>query len=154
MRVRREGQGEGLPVSAFVIRISFVIGHWSFVIGYQLRTFYPSQRMHILDELQWRGLLADCTDPQALANARAELADAPASRVLFEADPYDAARGAHALAVLTEWDAYRALDYRTMFESMEKPAFLFDGRNILDHKALYAVGFNVFPIGKPALKHF
>jgi len=94
------------------------------------------------------------SDPKALANARAELADAPARRVLFEADPYDAARGAHALAVLTEWDVYRALDYRTMFESMEKPAFLFDGRNILDHKALYAVGFNVFPIGKPALKHF
>jgi UDPglucose 6-dehydrogenase len=94
------------------------------------------------------------SDPKALANARAELADAPARRVLFEADPYDAARGAHALAVLTEWDAYRALDYRRMFESMEKPAFLFDGRNILDHKALYAVGFNVFPIGKPALKHF
>ena len=37
---------------------------------------------------------------------------------------------------------------------MEKPAFIFDGRNLLDHRALYALGFNVFPIGKPALKHF
>ena len=94
------------------------------------------------------------SDPKALGNARAELADAPAGRVLFEADPYAAARGAHALAVLTEWDTYRTLDYRTMFETMEKPAFLFDGRNILDHEALHAIGFNVFPIGKPALKHF
>jgi len=94
------------------------------------------------------------SDPKALGNARAELADAPAGRVVFEADPYAAARGAHALAVLTEWDAYRSLDYRAMFESMEKPAFLFDGRNILDHQALHAIGFNVFAIGKPALKHF
>jgi len=94
------------------------------------------------------------SDPKALANARVELADAPAGRVVFEEDPYAAARGAHAVAVLTEWDAYRSLDYRTMFESMEKPAFLFDGRNILDHQVLHAIGFNVFPIGKPALKHF
>jgi UDPglucose 6-dehydrogenase len=94
------------------------------------------------------------TDPRALANARADLADAPAGRVLFEEDPYLAVRGAHALAVLTEWDSYRSLDYRAMFDSMEKPAFIFDGRNILDHQALYAIGFNVFPVGKPSRKHF
>jgi len=94
------------------------------------------------------------TDPRALANARADLADVPAGSVLFEEDPYLAVRGAHALAVLTEWDLYRSLDYRAMFDSMEKPAFIFDGRNILDHQALYAIGFNVFPVGKPARKHF
>jgi UDPglucose 6-dehydrogenase len=94
------------------------------------------------------------SDPQAIANARRDLADAPAGRVLFEEDPYAAARGAHAIAVLTEWDAYRSLDYRRMFDSMEKPAFLFDGRNLLDHEALHAIGFNVFPVGKPPLKHF
>jgi UDPglucose 6-dehydrogenase len=37
---------------------------------------------------------------------------------------------------------------------MEKPAFIFDGRNILDHQELYEIGFNVFPLGTPALKHF
>jgi UDPglucose 6-dehydrogenase len=37
---------------------------------------------------------------------------------------------------------------------MEKPAFIFDGRNILDHEALFKLGFNVFPIGKGELKHF
>ena len=36
---------------------------------------------------------------------------------------------------------------------MEKPAFVFDGRNLLDHRALHDIGFNVFPIGRPALKH-
>jgi UDPglucose 6-dehydrogenase len=94
------------------------------------------------------------SDPRALANARVELGDAPAGRVIFEEDPYAAARGAHSVAVLTEWDAYRSLDYRKMFDSMEKPAFIFDGRNILDHETLHAIGFNVFPLGKPPLKHF
>ena len=56
--------------------------------------------------------------------------------------------------MLTEWDVYRTLDYRRIFESMVKPAFIFDGRNILDHRALYDIGFNVFPIGKKPLKHF
>lgn len=94
------------------------------------------------------------TDPKALANARKDLADAPAGRVVFEEDPYAAAKGTHAVAVVTEWDAYRTLDYQRIYDSMEKPAFLFDGRNILDHRALHAIGFNVFPIGKPSLKHF
>ena len=93
------------------------------------------------------------TDPKALANAGRDLADAPAGEVVFEEDPYAAARGAHAIAVLTEWDAYRSLDYGRIFDSMEKPAFVFDGRNLLDHQALYAIGFNVFPVGKPPLRH-
>ena len=93
------------------------------------------------------------SDPKALANARLDLAGTPAGRLLFVESPYEAARGAHALAILTEWDDYRTLDYRSIFDSMEKPAFVFDGRNILDHKALHAIGFNVFPIGKPALTH-
>ena len=42
------------------------------------------------------------------------------------ADPYEAARGAHAIAVVTEWDLYRDLDYARIFESMEKPAFLIE----------------------------
>ena len=93
------------------------------------------------------------TDPQALANAQNELADM-GDRVRFESDPYTAAEGAHALAILTEWDVYRQLDYARIFASMEQPAFLFDGRNILDHQRLFELGFNVFPIGKSALKHF
>ena len=92
------------------------------------------------------------TDPKALASARADLAGVDGA-VQFEEDPYAAAAGAHAIAVLTEWDVYRTLDYRRIFDAMVKPAFLFDGRNILDHEALYAIGFNVFPIGKRPLKH-
>jgi len=93
------------------------------------------------------------TDPKALENAKKDL-KVFEKLVTFEADPYKAARGAHAVAVLTEWDVYRTLDYKRIFKSMVQPAFIFDGRNILDHKKLFEMGFNVFAIGKAPLKHF
>jgi UDPglucose 6-dehydrogenase len=93
------------------------------------------------------------TDPKALPNARVDLADV-ADQIVFEEDPYAAAAGAHAIAVITEWKRYAALDYARIYEAMEKPAFVFDGRNILDHQALYDLGFNVFAIGRKPLKHF
>lgn len=92
------------------------------------------------------------TDPKALDQAREDLADL-AARVRFEPDPYRAAQGAHAVALLTEWREYRQLDYRKIFAGMVQPAFLFDGRNHLDHKALFDIGFNVYSIGKAPLKH-
>lgn len=105
-----------------------------------------------------QGLLAEqaevvITDPKALENARKDLCSFKKG-VSFEPDPYKAARGAHAIAVLTEWDLYRDLDYRRIFKSMVQPAFLFDGRNILDHQSLYETGFSVFAVGKSPLKHF
>lgn len=94
------------------------------------------------------------SDPQALDNAEADLKGLASGSVQFTADPYAAAKGAHALAILTEWDEYKKLDYKRIFKTMEKPAFIFDGRNVLDHQRLYGLGFNVFPIGKKALKHY
>jgi UDPglucose 6-dehydrogenase len=93
------------------------------------------------------------TDPHALDNARADLGDM-AEQVTYEADPYLAAKGAHALAVLTEWPNFAELDYETVYKSMVKPAFIFDGRNILSHKKLHTIGFNVYAIGKPPLTSF
>ncbi len=92
------------------------------------------------------------TDPEALPNARRDLADL-GDAVAFEADPYKAAEGADAIAVMTEWRQYRDLDFGRILKSMRHPAFLFDGRNLLDHARLHAIGFNVFGIGKAPLKH-
>ena len=50
--------------------------------------------------------------------------------------------------VLTEWDEFRTLDFQRIFEGMYKPAFIFDGRNILDLQALREVGFDARGIGK------
>jgi len=93
------------------------------------------------------------TDPKALNNARIDLANVQ-GKVLFVDDPYEAAMGCHAIAVMTEWPLYADLDYERLYRDAEKPAFIFDGRNILDSRRCFEVGFNVFPIGKPALTHF
>lgn len=93
------------------------------------------------------------TDPEALYNARQDLKDIQ-EYIEFETDPYKAAQDTHAVAIMTEWELYKTLDYKKIYERMEKPAFLFDGRNILDHQKIYEIGFNVYPIGKPALTHF
>ncbi len=93
------------------------------------------------------------SDPKAIDNAKIDLASC-IDNVEFVNDPYDAAKGAHAIAVMTEWKEYRELDYKKIYAGMERPAFIFDGRNVLRHKALFEMGFNVFPLGQPALKHF
>jgi len=93
------------------------------------------------------------TDPQALENAKQDLQGTD-GRVSYEVDPYNAAEDAFAIAVITEWEEYRRLDFERIYRSMKKPAFIFDGRNILDHGKLYEIGFNVYPIGKKPLTHF
>jgi len=91
-------------------------------------------------------------DPKALKNARIELKNLKGD-VSFVEDVYEAADGAHALALVTQWDEYMELDYEKIHQTMDEPAFIFDGRNHLDHDKLYKIGFNVFPLGKSPLKH-
>ncbi len=93
------------------------------------------------------------SDPKALENAKIELKEFK-ENIEYCSDPYEAAKNAHAIAVLTEWECYKTLDYKKIFASMEKPAFIFDGRNILPHKELFEMGFNVVPLGMPELSHF
>jgi UDPglucose 6-dehydrogenase len=62
----------------------------------------------------------------------------------------EACDGAHAVAILTEWDEFKDLDFKKIHDGMLKPAFLFDGRNILPHAKLKEIGFRLFAIGKPA----
>jgi len=68
-------------------------------------------------------------------------------RLLLVGSAAEAVEGAHALTVMTEWDEFTTYDYGAFFASMVKPAFVFDGRNILDHTALRAIGFDVYGIG-------
>ncbi|MEX0996008.1 MAG: nucleotide sugar dehydrogenase [Flavobacteriaceae bacterium] len=63
-------------------------------------------------------------------------------------DPYAACKDAHAIAVLTEWDAFTTYDWQQIYDAMKKPAFVFDGRNLLDRKQLEAKGFIYQGIGK------
>ncbi len=93
------------------------------------------------------------TDPRALDNARKTFGEY-LDRISYDEDPYRAAEGCHAIAVMTEWDIYKNLDYEKIYSVMEKPAFFFDGRNVIDYRKLYEIGFNVYTAGRPPLVHF
>ena len=62
-------------------------------------------------------------------------------------DPYEACKNAHAIAVLTEWDEFKSYDWKRIYDSMQKPAFIFDGRNILDPKKMKEIGFIFSAVG-------
>ncbi len=62
-------------------------------------------------------------------------------------DPYEACKDAHAIAILTEWDEFKEYDWKKIYDSMLKPAFIFDGRNILDGQQLEKIGFHYQAIG-------
>ncbi|MFM7108353.1 MAG: UDP-glucose 6-dehydrogenase [Planctomycetaceae bacterium] len=71
-------------------------------------------------------------------------------RLVVAGSAAEAAAGAHGLAVLTEWDEFKSLDFPAIHAGMQKPAFVFDGRNVLPRAHLEKIGFRVFAIGKPA----
>ena len=62
-------------------------------------------------------------------------------------NPYEACEGAHAVAILTEWDEFKTYDWQKIYDAMLKPAFVFDGRNILDKQTLERIGFVYKAIG-------
>lgn len=66
----------------------------------------------------------------------------------YSVNPYEAMKDSFAIAVITEWDEFKTYDWEKVFENMQKPAYIFDGRNILDHDALRKIGFIVKAIGK------
>jgi UDPglucose 6-dehydrogenase len=86
-------------------------------------------------------------DYKALPDAKRDLNDV-LDRVLFAEDPYEAAKGAHAVLLCTEWKQFAELDWRKIYDLMSKPALVFDGRNILDGEGLKKIGFEFMSIGK------
>lgn len=83
---------------------------------------------------------------EAQIRADLELDDSAAVTVFPSAE--EACRNVDAIAILTEWDAFRELDYAAIYKDMRKPAYLFDGRNILDHTTIRAIGFKTHSIGR------
>lgn len=82
-----------------------------------------------------------------LDNLKTRSSDKNKSLLRFESDPYKASKGSHAIAVLTDWDEFIEYDWVKIYHNMEKPAFIFDGRKILDREKLQKIGFEIFTIG-------
>lgn len=70
------------------------------------------------------------------------------SLVTVHANPYEAMQSAHATAILTEWDEFKTYDWNKVYDEMLKPAFVFDGRNVVNKGKLTNIGFKVYNIGK------
>ena len=86
------------------------------------------------------------TDPKAIENGRRDLADLDG--IVWEKDPYRAAKDADAVLLMTDWAEYPALDWAKVYKSMRKPALVFDTRNCLDASALRGLGFKVLNVGR------
>lgn len=68
-------------------------------------------------------------------------------RVTVLNNPYDVCKDSHAVAILTEWDEFEDLDWKAIYDDMLKPAFLFDGRRLLERKKKEEIGFEFYAIG-------
>ena len=98
--------------------------------------------------LREQAQLAIC-DPKVTQNTiLKDLAEFPSSLIEYCEDPYKAATDAHAIVILTDWEIFKNLDYKRLYENMNKPAFLFDGRNLLNLQQIRSLGFEAYGIGK------
>ena len=92
------------------------------------------------------GASVRASDPRAIEETRAALGDLP--NVTYVADPYEAARGADALAVVTEWDIYRQPDFARLRSFLRTPIIV-DGRNVYSREEMARAGFDYLSVGRP-----
>jgi UDPglucose 6-dehydrogenase len=151
-----EYQQERFVASIMKTMFNTVVGKKIAIFGFSFKANTGDTRespaKFIVRNLLEEKAIISISDPQALENAQMDLAGIEGV-ITFEMDPYRATDGASAIVLLTEWNSFKSLDYEAIYKRMKKPALIFDGRNILDHQKLYALGFNVYPIGKPSLTY-
>ncbi len=103
----------------------------------------PSLR--VIPRLKESGIIARVYDPQAVP--RIATIHAPDDRLSYVESAYEAARGAHALLILTDWDEFRSLDLARLRSLMLTPVIV-DGRNLYDPAQLHERGFEYYSLGR------
>jgi UDPglucose 6-dehydrogenase len=101
--------------------------------------------LEVIRRLDAEGAVVRASDPVAMERARAVLKD---TAVKLVPDPYDVARGADALLLLTEWPEYQELDWKRIYAEMARPLVL-DGRNMLSQTMMRELGFEYYGFGRP-----
>merc|ERR1719506_3254544 len=107
----------------------------------------------ICDMLMQDGAIVNVFDPKverahAMEEMKGHNMEVPEDQFVFTDTVEEAVKDAHAIVVLTEWEVFKTYDYKAFYEIMEKPAFLFDGRNLLDPFQLDEIGYEVHSLGK------
>lgn len=105
--------------------------------------FAPS--IELIKKLQTEGVRLKAYDPQAMEKIGEQFPD-----LICTSDAYEAARGADALLIVTEWEEFRKLDWKRIHKSMARPLVL-DGRNLLSAQEMKALGFEYHSVGRPDL---
>jgi len=101
--------------------------------------------LHVIPQLREQGVLLRIYDPQAAFKIATQF---PAEAGLqYVPSAYEAAKGAHALLILTDWDEFRSLDWRQLRSLMRTPVII-DGRNLFDPAAMHARGFEYYSFGR------
>jgi UDPglucose 6-dehydrogenase len=103
--------------------------------------------LDIIREMMACGAQVRAYDPEAMDGARRLL---PAS-VVYCGDAYDAAEGADAVALVTEWNEFKGLDLARVRQSLRRPV-LVDGRNVYDAHEMAALGFTYRGVGVPVIE--
>ena len=102
-----------------------------------------SPSLTIIQALQDAGAEVSAYDPEGMPQAKSML-----ENVTFAADPYDAAKDAEALVIVTEWNAFRAMDFKRLRQVMKTP-LLIDLRNIYRKDEVRGHGFGYVGVGRP-----
>lgn len=113
-----------------------------------------SPAINVVGQLLLEGAIVNLYDPLVKEDqVRAELLEhgyklANSKNFIIHSDPYEACNGSSAIVTCTEWDEFRDYDYKGIYSAMERPARIFDCRNVLNINKLTALGFQVYSIGK------
>jgi UDPglucose 6-dehydrogenase len=121
------------------------VGLWGLSFKPETDDMREAPSLVIIDGLLERGATVRVHDPEALDVARRIWGD----RLTYWDNNYDAAEGADALLIVTEWKQYRNPDFPRIRHLLSQP-ILFDGRNLFDPEHMRAHGFEYFSVGRPA----
>ena len=99
----------------------------------------------LIDELIKVGATITAYDPVAMDEGKRIFKDE--KNIAFADTQDEALKNADALIIVTEWTEFRSPDFALIKASLKSP-MIFDGRNLYDPKAVRALGFNYFPIGR------
>ncbi len=136
-RVTRKGTGKKKPLEGLTVAI------WGLSFKPRTDDMREAPSLVIVNNLLRAGAVIKAHDPISMDEARKILKN----RITLEEDGYEALRGAHALAVVTEWNEFRTPDFQKMKKLMKKPV-VFDGRNIYNQDELRKLGFTYYGIGR------
>jgi UDPglucose 6-dehydrogenase len=120
-----------------------IVGIWGLAFKAETDDMRESPTIPLIEGLLAAGARVQTHDPKATDTARMIFGD----RVMYAADPYSAAHGADALAVMTEWLLYRNPDFERVRKLVRRP-LLIDGRNLYDPDRMAALGFEYHGIGR------